>query len=378
MSLEDLIEGNGFGNGFDRAAYRNDGRGDGLSDLGDEVLRALARAGLLITPPAAADNPFDPGRLAAAVAAMKDYRKGVSQELADITDVFDPEALHLVGLGVQPDASAPEILVEACTQCHHERLDQSVTRARFTLELPLLPDLTVTEAIRRLELPPTHPKAMPPHRLRELLPAERERVTLWLRQLLDTRANKTPVSLPQASFEQAPSGIVGIGPQTGPVGAKTYLAHMRAAVPTVNAAPVEYRFEALEERAGATSSKWQISPFYVDTGLEPDVVYRYRVLTRVGEQLSEASDPASVTLEPGTQYHGSEAGPYGSPKVCSKNEDCEGAGNCFLDAPLGCDCLEAAPPQGQVCVPRCKVDVDCPQLLGIALQCTAGYCRPGT
>ncbi len=297
MSLEDLIEGNGFGNGFDRSAYRDKGRGDGMNDLGDDILRTLARAGLLITPPAKADNPFEPGRLAAAVAALKAHRTGAAPELADITDVFDPESLHLAGLGVHPGASAPEILVEACTQCHHEALDQSVTRARFSLELPVLSDVTVTEAIRRLELPATHHKAMPPHRLRELLPAERERVVAWLRQVLATRANQRPVKLPRADFERAPRGMVGIGPASGPVGANAYLVVMSAAEPVVDAAPVEYRFEAVEERAGATSSKWQISPLYVDTGLQPGVGYRYRVVTRVGEHLSEASDEVSVTLE---------------------------------------------------------------------------------
>jgi hypothetical protein len=119
-------------------------------------------------------------------AAYKAYRAGQlpAAELPDIRDVFpdSQERLAEIGITSRPGQDGATVLMSACTQCHNPRLDQTVTRARFRADLLGMSRAEKDVAIQRLQLPPEHPQAMPPARLRVLTPDARERAIALLRE----------------------------------------------------------------------------------------------------------------------------------------------------------------------------------------------------
>jgi hypothetical protein len=78
--------------------------------------------------------------------------------------------------------SGEAVLIEACSMCHNERLDQSVSRARFRADLRGLSRAEKDLAIARLSLPPNDVQAMPPARLRLLTFEARARAIEALRR----------------------------------------------------------------------------------------------------------------------------------------------------------------------------------------------------
>ena len=58
-------------------------------------------------------------------------------------------------------------------------------------------------------------------------------------------------------------------------------------------------------------------------------------------------------------------GPPGGPQACSMEQDCAQA---CPEATKGCTCAQT--PQGQLCVPKCDVDSDCPKHPGVTLVCS--------
>ena len=114
----------------------------------------------------------DAAKLARMTEAYRSYRSGElpQAELPDIRDVFpdDPQRLAEMGMTTEPGLSGEAVLLQACSQCHNERLDQDLHRARFRADLQGLERAEKDLAIARLLLPETHPLAMPPARLRVL------------------------------------------------------------------------------------------------------------------------------------------------------------------------------------------------------------------
>lgn len=121
----------------------------------------------------------DPAKLARATEAYLAFRSGAldAAALPDLRDVFpDDEALLAeMGTMTSPGATGEAVLLEACSQCHNTRLDQSLSRARFRAELDGVSREEKDIAIQRLRLPPEHPAAMPPARLRTLSETARAR-----------------------------------------------------------------------------------------------------------------------------------------------------------------------------------------------------------
>jgi mono/diheme cytochrome c family protein len=78
--------------------------------------------------------------------------------------------------------SGEEVLIQACSQCHNERLNQQQSRARFRADLNGLSRAEKDAAIARLSLPPNSIHAMPPARLRVLSQEARERAIAALRK----------------------------------------------------------------------------------------------------------------------------------------------------------------------------------------------------
>jgi hypothetical protein len=111
--------------------------------------------------------------------AYRAYRFGKMDQAAlpDLRDVFpeDEERLAEMGVMTEPGLSGDAVLIEACAQCHNERLDQSLTRARFRADLQNMSRAEKDLAIVRMQLPRTDPLVMPPARLRLLSDEARER-----------------------------------------------------------------------------------------------------------------------------------------------------------------------------------------------------------
>lgn len=126
----------------------------------------------------------DPEKLVRMTEAYAAYRRGelAPADLPDIREVFpdDPLRLSMMGIMTEPGLSGEQVLIQACSQCHNPRLDQSLTRARFRADLSGMDREARERAIERIQLPPTDPLAMPPARLRVL---SREAITAAIEAL---------------------------------------------------------------------------------------------------------------------------------------------------------------------------------------------------
>ena len=314
--LEDLLEGNGFGNGFDNTAYEADGSSNGL--LEDHRARGMFMAhswnelysmnlhGAIISPPGRGEVPFDWIKLTDLIVDYNAYRRGETDVFPDVTDVFEEASLAAVGLGVHPGLTAPEILVQACTQCHHDALNLDISRAQFKLgssapgvlgsaEGDYLGALNLAQlqTMRgRINLPDDHLRVMPPYRARSLNAGERASVTAWIDGViagLDASGDTTPPQPAIARFDLPPANVTLV-PSEGVLEGSVWfnmtpevrpsLVAMRAEPGTDESGYVEYYFEETTGSEGGDSSGWQISPRYMDLGIVPGLSYSYRVKMR--------------------------------------------------------------------------------------------------
>jgi hypothetical protein len=121
----------------------------------------------------------DPAKLARMTDAYRAYRRGELDRslLPDIRDVLpdDPQRLTEMGLMTEPGPSGEDVLLQACSICHNDRLDQTLSRARFRANLVGVGRGERDNAVARLRLTEDDPLAMPPPRLRTLTPEARSR-----------------------------------------------------------------------------------------------------------------------------------------------------------------------------------------------------------
>jgi hypothetical protein len=131
-----------------------------------------AERGEAIPPPYFDVKVTDPAKLSAMTEAYQAYQHGDLDQAAlpDIRDVFpdDPATQADLGFSTRPGLPAQRVLTQACAQCHNDRLDQSLSRARFNVDLSQLSRAEKDAAIARLQLPGSDVHAMPPRRLRTL------------------------------------------------------------------------------------------------------------------------------------------------------------------------------------------------------------------
>jgi len=117
----------------------------------------------------------DPIKLAHMTDVYVKYRSGASSSLnEDIRDVFLDSAMIELGFAPDQDMDGRALLVEQCEQCHHERLDPTISRDRFLVDK--LDRMSRTEkdlAIQRIQLPIATRLTMPPPLFRTLTPRER-------------------------------------------------------------------------------------------------------------------------------------------------------------------------------------------------------------
>jgi mono/diheme cytochrome c family protein len=93
-----------------------------------------------------------------------------------------------IGLQTEPDATPAEALIQACGSCHNDVLDQSLSRARFSIALGRLSRAEIDLAIARIELPKNAPGVMPPPEARQLAPEARDDLLEYLRGDLEHHA----------------------------------------------------------------------------------------------------------------------------------------------------------------------------------------------
>ena len=105
-------------------------------------------------------------------------------ELPDVRDIYpdDPQRLAALGFATDPGLDGEGVLTQACTLCHNERLDPTISRARFRADLVGVSRAEKDLAITRLMLPESHPLAMPPARMRVLSDEARSRAIEALRR----------------------------------------------------------------------------------------------------------------------------------------------------------------------------------------------------
>lgn len=129
-------------------------------------------------------NPTDPGKLAALTAAYRSYLAGATTaaELPDLADIFpdDPQVRAEIGLQTEPDATPAATLIQACCPCHNDVLDQTLSRAKFNVDLSRLDRAELASAADRIGRASVESGAMPPPDVRQLDPTMRQRLIDYL------------------------------------------------------------------------------------------------------------------------------------------------------------------------------------------------------
>lgn len=157
----------------------------------------------------------DVDKQAALSAAYVGHQAGSARApgLPELSDIFpdDPLVRARIGLQTEPGSDAVEVMIQACGPCHNDVLDQSISRARFNIDLwGLRPD-ALAVAIERIERGPMEPGVMPPPEARQLDAEGRRRLLDYLRQ--DPLSGEPDTRLLRA----AERGMAGVDPAAASV-----------------------------------------------------------------------------------------------------------------------------------------------------------------
>lgn len=177
QQLEAFVENNGFitqPNEFLGKAIASELAANGTSATWQSLYQGSA-AGQFIPVPYFAPSATDPTLVQALGSQYAAVAAGTvpANQLGDMKNVFTDPAqramTHKPALGL----SGRQILTQICQQCHNSRLDQTISRSLFNVEiLDTLPRAEKDEAIRRINLPQDQCSHMPPTRFSELDAAE--------------------------------------------------------------------------------------------------------------------------------------------------------------------------------------------------------------
>jgi hypothetical protein len=139
----------------------------------DAAYEAFKR-GEQLALPYFAPRATDPDKQARLSDAYSRYRAGtlLTEDLPDLGDIFpdDAQTRAEIGLQSEPGATPAQALVQACGACHNDVLDQSLSRARFNIDLAHLERAELDAAIDRLRLPRGVAGSMPPPGRRQVDP----------------------------------------------------------------------------------------------------------------------------------------------------------------------------------------------------------------
>jgi mono/diheme cytochrome c family protein len=146
-------------------------------------------------------RPTDPDKQQKLTAAYRSYlaNESTADDLPDLADIFpdDPQVRAEIGLQTEPGASPAEALVQACGSCHNDVLDQSISRARFSIALSKMNRAELNVAIARLEADRDAPGAMPPPGRRQLDDEGRKALLDYLKR--DVRSTDADALLDRAA-----------------------------------------------------------------------------------------------------------------------------------------------------------------------------------
>ena len=109
------------------------------------------------------------------------YQGGVVKEGSFAWPTSFPTTRARIGLQTEPGADAVEAMIQACGSCHNDVLDQSISRARFNINLWSGSPDAIAAALDRVERAPDAPGVMPPPEARQLDRQGRQRLLEYLR-----------------------------------------------------------------------------------------------------------------------------------------------------------------------------------------------------
>lgn len=180
--LEGLVENEGFRaqpNEFPTASMFTE-LGGGAAPEKSYNFKAIFRGaaeGREIPTPYPAARFADPKKLARAAAGYRAVMTGKAapETMPSLADMHRDEARWMNSLAPRPGLDGKGILQQMCERCHNPKLDQTLTRALFDVTaLAAMSRHEKDEAIRRLRLPSTSSRKMPPPRFGALSDAEIE------------------------------------------------------------------------------------------------------------------------------------------------------------------------------------------------------------
>jgi hypothetical protein len=188
--LATVVTGAGFApqpNAFDSAAIEAEVKASAPEQPAVNVPAGTSAAWQKIYDQAVAGNyiavPYhdvkstDPVKLAKATSIYRDVASGTASadRLPNISDVFLQAAYSDLGFSPKAGATGTEMLVQMCHQCHNSNLDQTISRARFNVDL--LQSMSSEEralAVTRLQLGDEDAHRMPPLMFRVISDADRQ------------------------------------------------------------------------------------------------------------------------------------------------------------------------------------------------------------
>ena len=126
----------------------------------------------------------DPAKLQRMTQAYGDLRSGTikPENFPDTREVLLDSGLRDMGFMVKAGLPAEQILVQACAQCHNNKLNQEISRAKFDIDLTKMNREAKDKAIERLRLGDHDVKKMPPVRFRTLTEDEIQKLEALLRR----------------------------------------------------------------------------------------------------------------------------------------------------------------------------------------------------
>ena len=159
-------------------AQPHDNRIPGESQTWQEAYQQ-SLLGSVLTLPYHDVKVTDPEKLGALSEALQALSRGEldPDDLPAVNDVFadDPKLLAELGMTTEPGSEGESVLLQACSPCHREPLDPTLSRARFRADLKGMGRAEKDLAIARMRLTPSDPLAMPPARARTLTEEARDR-----------------------------------------------------------------------------------------------------------------------------------------------------------------------------------------------------------
>lgn len=125
----------------------------------------------------------DPERVLPAANAWRAFVADERRDPPDLRDLMREEALLGTSAKARPGASAPELLVQMCAQCHNDSTNAALSRANFNaFALDTLDAAARESIIERLRLPDEDRYKMPPAFMRRLSDDEIDRIEAFLRR----------------------------------------------------------------------------------------------------------------------------------------------------------------------------------------------------